>query len=512
MHEVVLCADGESLRNPMMLGLDGESFDVQPWLRTLSKAADARDYLRKEEGVDEVWVASSDDVDSINLAAALKRDRSEMKVRLIAWCGSGSLRSRAASAGIDEVMGYPEFARRYAEAKRLCQKENPRRRGEACVMRAGTAREERVEIQERERFNSEMEKRDSPDLEIQGRGFPKQQRDFGIVGAGFEDSDAMPDSLPASIEDSLGMPLGAEGEGPSLDVENAAGFDTAHASAFGETGQGNGRQTHVRQGYALCVMSASGGTGKSVVSALSALIAAAHGYKTLLIDADLQFGDAASMFEESLSLPADAVIARPELMEQARMGSGMPLIVSAPERIEQSELYLPQMPGLIDRARESFDVVVVNTGSFWTESHVQIIEVCSNVLFLMDQRPTSVRAVKRALELCARCGIASQPFLFAVNRCSRHALLTSLDVSCALGGVAVAELKEGGGSVAELSSSGMAARLLDDHNDLCVSLNDFLGTLIPDALGLVPRSSVPGGKRGKAKARRKSGKRKGKVA
>ena len=537
MHEVVLCADGESLRNPMMLGLEGESLEAQSWLCTLSKATEARAYLQKENGVDEVWVASSDDVDPINLAAALKHDRRELKVRLIAWQGSGSLRSRASSAGIDEVLSYPEFARRYAEAKRIRQRENPRRRGQVQVVRNDAGEEAfpdceapgssasggfapaRAGSVDRVSTSSEPV---SPESAQPMSGRPE------LVGSASTHSEsACPEPAPACPDPVRPAPLDPESPfmepletmraklpfEDELSVEDVVELEARSVGASGEPERHNGRQTPVRRGYALCVVSASGGTGKSTVSSLAALISAAHGYKTVLIDGDLQFGDAASMFDGDVSISADAVIARPELMDQAQPAYDKPLIISAPERIEQSELYLPQMPGLIDRARESFDVVVVNTGAFWTESHVQIMEACSNTLFLMDQRPTSVTAVKRALDLCARCGIASQPFLFAVNRCGRHALLTSLDISCALGGVAVAELREGGGSVAELSSSGMVSRLLDDHNDLCVSLNDFLGRLIPDALGLVPQSTMPSKKgRGKAKARRKAGKRKGKVA
>ena len=128
MHEIVLCADSESLRDPSMIGLEGESLEKQRWLISMSSANEAREHIRSSSGIDEIWVASSDEVDPINLAAALKRDCREAKVCLVAWRGSGSLLSRASAAGIDEVMGYPEMARRYAENKSLFQRENPRRR------------------------------------------------------------------------------------------------------------------------------------------------------------------------------------------------------------------------------------------------------------------------------------------------------------------------------------------------------------------------------------------------
>ncbi len=213
------------------------------------------------------------------------------------------------------------------------------------------------------------------------------------------------------------------------------------------------------------------------------------------------------------ALSADKAIADPRSLEEATTQSGVPFIVAPPERIEHSEVYLPQIPGLIDRARDSFDVVVVNTGSFWTESHVQMMESSTNTLFLMDQRPTSVKSVRKALELCARCGVAANPFLFAVNRCTRKPMLSSIDISCALNGVKVAELKEGGPVVSELMSAGMAQKLVEDRNELCLSLNDFLGQVIPDALGgVVPESAPLVESRTKSRGKRKSFKRRGRAA
>ena len=102
-------------------------------------------------------------------------------------------------------------------------------------------------------------------------------------------------------------------------------------------------------------------------------------------------------------------------------------------------------PQLLDQLTARFDVVVANTGAAWAEQHALLLERSSKALFLIDQRPSSLRACQHALDLCARCGIATGPFLYAVNRCSKNALFTSIDVSCSLRGAHVFELKDGGG-------------------------------------------------------------------
>ena len=477
MHEIVLCADEEMLRDPSMMGLDGETLEGQSWLKSLSNANEVRGYLKERPDVDEVWVASSEDVDPINLAATLKHDCKEVKICLVAWRGSGSLMSRASAAGIDEVMGYPELARRYATMKGRARQENPRRRTP-----------ERVVAQRRAAAGS-----------LSGaKGQPREREALPPIGNREGDVQRLNEALEAekrsAVPEAQPMPTPSE-EG----ARSAVTTETPSAAT--------------KRGFVLCVVSASGGVGKSTVSSLAALIAAGHGYRTVLIDADLQFGDVASMFGMDDAVSADKVIADPRLLEEATVQSGFPFIVAPPEHIEQSEVYLPQIPGLIDRARDSFDVVVVNTGSFWTESHVQMMESSTNTLFLMDQRPTSVKSVRKALDLCARCGVAAHPFLFAVNRCTRKPMLSSIDISCALNGVQVAELKEGGSVVSELMSAGMAQKLVEDRNELCLSLNDFLGQVIPDALGgMVPESAPLVEPRSKPRGKRKSFKRRGRAA
>lgn len=458
MREIVLCADEETMQDPALIGLEGENLASQHWIHAVSGAQEARNYLRTEEAPNEVWVASSNEVDPINLAAALKRDCADKKICLVAWRGSGSLLSRASAAGIDEVLSYGQLSSRYAELKRTSQAVNPRRRTPARALEE----KRQLELQQREREMG-LDERLSLD---EGPEVPPWKEALE------PDAGQTPDKSLVAEEQELSK---HDATAPMDEAERDAG-------APWDALPGNNASLGKR-GYALSVVSASGGTGKSTVAVLSALIAASHGYRTLLIDGDLQFGDAAIMLGDEEPLALERVMADPGCLDSAQPETGKPVLVAAPEHLEQFELYQGQLPGLVDRARESFDVVVVNTGSFWTEAHIQLIEASSNTLFLVDQRPTSVKAVRRALELCARCGVASNPFLYAVNRCARNALLSSIDVACALNGASVAELKDGGSEVAELTGAGLAIKLVESRNSLCVSLNDFLGGVIPAALG-----------------------------
>ena len=111
-----------------------------------------------------------------------------------------------------------------------------------------------------------------------------------------------------------------------------------------------------------------------------------------------------------------------------------------------------------------------------------LLERDSKSLFLIDQRPTSVNATKKAMELCNRCGIATGSVIFAINKCSKHALFSSVDISCALQGAHVAEIMDGGIEVDEFLSAGTPIELLQSRNSFPVSIWAILENILPKEL------------------------------
>lgn len=232
-------------------------------------------------------------------------------------------------------------------------------------------------------------------------------------------------------------------------------------------------------GFLFPVVSGSGGAGKSSVAVLSALIAQRWGNRTLLLDFDLQFGDMAELLGVNNPTRIEDVIQNPSRFDQLNPQDSMPALLACPARMEEVELYVEHLPWLLDRAKQSFDVIVCNTGASWSEHHAILLERSSKALFLIDQRTSSLRACKRALDLCVRCGIAVNPFLFALNRCSKKSTLSSIDASFVLQGAPVLEMRDGGSEVEGLLSVGSASDLFDAHNELCVSLELLLAEILP---------------------------------
>lgn len=410
--KVALCIDGQSLRDPSLIGLEGEALETQEWLSVYSGGALARSSIGASDGMDRVWVASSDDVEPINLAAALKADRADLQVSLVAGERCGSLCSRARTARIDEVLDQDAFVRRYVEEKQRAR--------------------DAVEVQP----------------------VPVAPRDPAVCA-------------PA------GGPLHARDGG-----------SVAEALAVPDRFSG-------RKGFLMSVVSGSGGAGKSSVAAMAALSAARRGMRVLLLDYDLQFGDMAVMAGVEDVLEVDTALAQPERLQRFMERRVPVAVLSCPARLEAAEMVVQGLPALLDRLAVAYDAIIANTGAAWADQHALLLERSSVALFLIDQRSSSLRACRHALELCGRCGIASVPFRFALNRCSKSAPFTAVEVSSMLQGVEVFELREGGIEVEECLAGGAAGDLISSSNDFAVSVDCMMDVLLPPSAEGASFDAIP---------------------
>ena len=234
-----------------------------------------------------------------------------------------------------------------------------------------------------------------------------------------------------------------------------------------------------RKAFVLPIISAAGGTGKSAVSIVTAQLCQTTGLKTLLIDADLQFGDIFEKYSDKRIHRIDDILADSSLVDEVEPIEGRPAIIGCPGLPEYSEKVMKELPALLDVFSTRFDVIVLNTGSFWGEEHAYLLERCSCAFMLLGQTPSSIQSTKRAVDLYVRCGIATGSVIYAINFCVKRALYTSIDISCALGGTTVAEIKEGGLEVDELITAGQAIDLLKEKNPMVLSIWAILKKILP---------------------------------
>ena len=504
MPLVALCADEECFRHPELLGLEGENLLAQQWLMPFTSAEQARAALRDAASVQEVWVVSCADVAPINLAAALKRDRPGRRVCMLTAQESGSLRSRTTAAGVDASLTRQAFVERYAQCKQVAMR--------AIELQAGIG----------------------PGTVCAPAGeAPQQQATFGVASsmaspygvamthsAGFSEALERAGTAAGAMASPAEMRQGgsyASANAQSALAAPSAAKDLAAtvspygaASGLGASGRSSASaanpQRPAAKGFLLPVVSGSGGAGKSAVALLAAHAAQGLGLRTLLLDFDLQFGDMAQLMGVKKPLRIDEVLARPERLAELSCEGKTPALLAAPEHVDAAEAVVAQAPALLDVVRERFDVIVANTGGAWAEQHAVLLERSSKVLFLVDQRATSVHAAQRALDLCARCGIAVNPFLFTLNGCGKGAPLSSMDVSCALKGAHVRELPDGGADVEDLLAAGLVGDLIDSRNELVEGIEELMAEMLPGVSAAATSSREGSGMpflRGKRSRKRK---------
>jgi pilus assembly protein CpaE len=202
-----------------------------------------------------------------------------------------------------------------------------------------------------------------------------------------------------------------------------------------ETGSGG------RHGKIVTVFSPKGGTGKTVIATnLAAACAKFEGRKTLLLDLDLQFGDAAIMLGvEPEKTIYDLVVAPGELDSEKLAGyitkhaCGLS-VLPAPLRPEDAELVTEAKLGrLLEVARESFDVIVVDTSPFFHGPMLATLDRTDELLLLCSLDVPTLKNLRLALQTLDLLSFPKSRVRIVLNRSNSKVGMKPNEVEGALG-------------------------------------------------------------------------------
>ncbi|MCL1879654.1 MAG: P-loop NTPase [Actinomycetia bacterium] len=451
--------------------------------------------------------SQAEGVSPINLAAAICLDNPHRDVYLLEDRASGSLVSRARAAGIRGVINSEQLAE-------LSQATVPELTGE----RAGNPHMAADTHQPSPASAAKLElpstRKPLAVLDTKGGGsscsaeplvsaVPKLELPImqdvllpTLSGSALAISSLQPAEKESSVEKELSAALApalADGLLPP-EPEDAQALDEP-MSPLVQRPSKTGMQMSASS--IVGVFSGRGGVGKSTVSLLLALLANRRGISTVLVDADLQFGDIAYLLGRQ---DAKKVETRPLMEMCAKMGqdqgevSPMPLeplaapgskgqrypgllVLTAPEQVEHSELVSESLPQLIRSLADSYELILVNTSAFWSSAQACMARACTQLVFLMDQRAASIKACQRVAELAVKLQIPEARHHYVLNGCGRYAPLSTQDAMLALGGHEVLGLDDGGTLVDELLALGCPQELLESNNGFISSLELLLDRL-----------------------------------
>ena len=195
-----------------------------------------------------------------------------------------------------------------------------------------------------------------------------------------------------------------------------------------------------RRGKIVTVFSPKGGTGKTVTATNLAAAFAKHEQKrTLLLDLDLQFGDAAIMLGlEPEKTIYDLVVAPGELDSEKLAGyitkhtSGLD-ILPAPLRPEDAELVTEtKLARLLEVARESYDIIVVDTSPFFHGPMLATLDRTDELVMLCGLDVPTLKNVRLSLQTLELLSFPSARIRYLLNRANSKVGMKKSEVEGAL--------------------------------------------------------------------------------
>ncbi len=197
---------------------------------------------------------------------------------------------------------------------------------------------------------------------------------------------------------------------------------------------------HGRRGQIVTVFSPKGGTGKTVTASnLATSFAKNDKKRTLLLDLDLQFGDAAIMLGlEPEKTVYDLVVAPGELDTEKLAGyttrhvSGLD-VLPAPLRPEDAELVTEvKITRLLEVARESYDVIVVDTSPFFHGPMLATLDRTDELLILCGLDVPTLKNVKLSLHTLDLLSFPANKIKYILNRANSKVGMKKSEVEQAL--------------------------------------------------------------------------------
>jgi pilus assembly protein CpaE len=195
-----------------------------------------------------------------------------------------------------------------------------------------------------------------------------------------------------------------------------------------------------RRGRVVTVFSPKGGVGKTVVSTnVAACFAKYHGKRTLLLDLDLQFGDAAIMLGiEPDKTIYDLVVAPGELDSEKLAGytaahaSGLD-VLPAPLQPEDAELVTEgKLARLLEVARSSYDAIVVDTSPFFHGPMLATLDRTDDLLMICGLDVPTIKNVRLALQTLELLSFPNERVGVLLNRANSNVGINRTEVERAL--------------------------------------------------------------------------------
>lgn len=237
-----------------------------------------------------------------------------------------------------------------------------------------------------------------------------------------------------------------------------------------------------RRAPVVCVISGSGGCGKSTIVATMAHASSLLGLRAAVLDLDLMFGnlydllgvdaprDMAAFIEPS----AAGTLTEPDIVAASmRVAPGVTLWgpVAAPE---QAELMARPVELLLDVLRRESDVVFIDTSVFWGDAVAAAVAASDRCLIVGDAAVSSATSASRVIELASRVGVPRTRMSAVFNRFGARGadedVAMRFEIACALS--SKIRIADGGQDLAALMAFGRADEAVGQTSAFATSVRE----------------------------------------
>lgn len=485
------------------------SLDPHATLTFAPSALDLRNDVLQVPGVHVAIGCTEDDVSEVNLAAAIVADGAAADVTLVVDRASGSLKSRALTAGVADVIDLSQFS--VAPMPEFGRPVTVVHGSRVAGAQESDEPEGGYDVSFGDEPGVEWYQDDEP-LWDEGVSNDEQTSVLGVGG-----SEEVTSVLGARATSRAPMTRGVRARDAGAKDERRAAEQVRQSvnapeheprrvlpEASREEAPGRSDETSresIERGEApiITFVSGRGGVGKTVMAATAACIASSWGLKVALCDLDFSCGNLYAPF--GLPRPADLsglVDERPNDRERIeRMGvpctEGVRLWGGC-TRPEMAEALWPHAGAVLCVASQVSDLVIVDTSSTFTDAVAQSAQLSDRLLITIDGRPGSSVAQSRLGALAVRLGVARTRIARVVNRCDPRGrdetIINRADVG--LETARSHRVLEGGETVNEFVAAGQIAAFVQSSSPFVDSLAACMAQLLSE-MGRLPNCEAAQG-------------------
>ncbi len=194
------------------------------------------------------------------------------------------------------------------------------------------------------------------------------------------------------------------------------------------------------KGQIVTVMSAKGGSGKTVTATnLAVLLAREPKASVCLVDADLQFGDVCLVLQLEPKFTVVNPAAELHRLDEQLIASiltdhpsGLKVLAAPLEPAFADDITTAGLLQILELLKGMFDYVVVDTASLLDELLLSLLERSDQVLMVVDMDLPSVKNAKLALETLRLLKFPTTKVKLVLNRSNAKARLDDKEIEGAL--------------------------------------------------------------------------------